>query len=134
MARTSAVCAVIGVYGYTVMAVAFVIAVAGVSMETVLSYELVFFPAVMVGTFLAFPLFAVATLVTGVRSRLVGILLGTPAVIFVANVLSGPSAESIFVVLVALVLIYGPIGYLLRGDDVSAERTPAQSDTSIGND
>lgn len=131
LARASALFAAIGVIGYIVMAVVYVAAVAGLPESTVDSLTPVFLPAVLAGTLLAFPLFAVATLVTGARSRTVGVLLGAPAVIFVANVLSGPSAESIFGVLVALVVVYGSIGYLLRADGVSADQTPTPTDTSV---
>lgn len=131
LARASALFAAIGVIGYLVMAVIFAAAVAGLPESTVEALTPVFLPAVLAGTFLAFPLFGVTTLVTGARSRTVGVLLGAPAVIFVANVLSGPSAESIFVVLVALVLVYGSIGYLLRADGVSADQTSTPTETSV---
>lgn len=131
LARVSAFFAGVGVYGYAIMAVMFAAAVAAVPMSTVLSFKLVFFPAVLAGTFLAFPLFAVAGLLTGAYSRTVAILLGTPPVIFVVNVLTGSSPESIFGVLVALVLVFGTIGFLLRTDGGSVERTSSPTETSV---
>lgn len=131
LARASAFFAGIGVVGYAVMAVVHLAAVAGLPESTVDSLTPVFLPAVLAGTLLAFPLFAVGGLLTGAYSRTVAILLGTPTLIFVANVLSGPSPESILGVVLALVFVYATIGYLLRTDSVAADRTPTTTDTSV---
>ncbi len=131
LARICALAAVIGVYGYAVMGVAFAAAVGGLPMDTVESYQIVFLPAVLVGTLLAFPLFAIAGLLTGAYSRTVSVLLAASPVIFVINVLTGPNPESIFGVLVALTVVYGTLGYLLPKDDISSERVDTPTDPSV---
>lgn len=131
VAKACAVFATIGVVGYLVMAVVFLAGVAGLPEATIDSLTPVFLPGVLAGTLLAFPLYAVAGLLTGAYARPVSLLLGAPPLIFIGNVLSGPSAESIFVVLVALVLVFGTTGYLLRADGMSAARTSTTTDTSV---
>lgn len=131
LARVSAFFAGVGVYGYAVMAVIFAAGVAGLPESIAASYEPVFFPAVLAGTFLAFPLFAVAGLLTGAYSRGTSILLGAPPVIFVVNVLTGPSAESIFGVVVALIVVFGMIGYQLQRGGVTTDQTHSPADTSV---
>lgn len=131
LARACAFFAAIGVIGYAVMTVVFAAAVGGLSESTVESLTPVFLPPVLVGSLIAFPLFAVTTLLTGAYSRPVGLLLAAPALIFVANVLTGGTATSIFAVLIALVVVFGTIGYSLRADSASAERTKSAAQTSV---
>lgn len=123
LGRVSAALAVIGVLGYGVMTVLFAAAALGVLPESTLEgLTPVFLPGVLVGTFLAFPVAAVGSLLADVQPRAVGVLLFAPPVIFVTNVLTGSNPESIFGVLVALILLYGTLGYLLRSGAPSTER------------
>lgn len=123
LGRVSAALAVIGVLGYGVMTVLFAAAALGVLPESTLEgLTPVFLPGVLVGTFLAFPVAAVGSLLADVQPRAVGVLLFAPPVIFVTNVLTGSNAESIFGVLVALILLYGTLGYLLRTGTPATER------------
>lgn len=131
LARASALFAGIGIFGYTLMAVTHVAAVAGIPDSTLEPFVPVFFLPVLVGTFVAFPLFAATSLLTGAYSRPISILLVAPPVTFVVNVLTGPSAESILGVVVALVVVFATIGYLLRTDGGSVDRPPSPTDTSV---
>lgn len=116
LTRAAAVCAVIGAVGYGVMGVVSLALFADLVAGSLDSLAQFFLPPVLVGTALSFPLFAIASLWTGVHSRPVGVLLFAPPAIFVANVASGPAPETILVVVVALALVWGTIGYLLRNE------------------
>lgn len=122
LGRICAVLTVIGVLGYGVMTVIYVAAALGALPEITLEgLTPVFLPGVLVGTLLAFPSVAVGSLLADVQPRAVGVLLFAPPIIFVTNVLTGSNAESIFGVLVALIFVYGALGYLLRTATPSTE-------------
>ncbi len=131
LARAGAITAVIGVFGYAVMTVLFASAVVSVPMSSLEPLQPVFFLPMLVGTFLAFPLFAVAGILTGAYSRVVSVLLAAPTVIFVANVITGTGATSIFAVQIALIIVFGATGYLLRVDGASVDGRSATTDTTV---
>lgn len=132
LGRICAVLVAIGVFGYVVMAVLYAAAsLGGLPESTLEGLAPVFLPGVLVGTLLAFPAVAVGCLLADIQPRAVGVLLFAPPVVFVANVLTGPNPESIFGVLVALILVFGTLGYLLRTASPGRERTqPAPGPTA----
>lgn len=124
LGRACALVAAIGAFGYLFMGVVYGAAVGPIAMSSLEPLEPIFLLTILAGTLLAFPLFAVAGVLTGAYSRLVSGLLVLPPVIFVVNVATGTTPESIFGVVVALILVFGTTGYLL--DDADSEGRGAQ--------
>lgn len=127
MARAGAVFAVIGAVAFGVLALASLIAyVNGGGVGDLAVPFIYLFPGITTGSLLAFSSFSVASLRGDSHSRVVGILLLVPSLIFVTNffvipliVGTGPNPpEIIFAVTTALALVMFAIGYLLRTGDV----------------
>lgn len=132
LSRAGLLFTVIGIVGYVVMTALSVAVFTNIVAGELESYAILFLPLVAVGSFLAFPLIAIAILRSGVYSRTVGVLLFGPTAIFLANVLTGGNSPwSLVAVIVAQIVVYGTIGYLLRTDGVSEQRAPSPTDTSV---
>lgn len=126
--RVGAVFVAIGLVGYLIMTVGVLAIFSGVPESDLEPLEPVFLPMMLVGSVLTFPLFGLASLRVGNHSRAVGALLIGQTIVFGANVASPSSAEVVFVVLVALVLINLGVGYLLG--DVSGRLDDENVDPS----
>lgn len=121
LSRGGAVCAVIGVVVFTILAgLSVYYYTAAVPLEDI--DTAVFIPGVIIGSVLGFVLFSAAVLRTDVYPRLVGILLLVPATLVVTNILrfiAGYEAATItLAVVVGDALAMLAIGYLLRTGSV----------------
>lgn len=123
LSRAGAVFTVIGILGYAVMGVLSLADYVGVLGTGFESYAIVFFPPVLVGSLLTFPLFGVASLRSNAHSRTLGLLLPGPTLLFVANMLTPTPPSVVLVVVSGLVVVCFGIGYVVRTEDVTAGRT-----------
>lgn len=114
LVRAAVVFVGLGLVGYVIMTVGVLVIFAGVPEEALSPLQPVFVPLMAVGTALPFPLFGFACFVSDARSRNLAVLLVTPTLLFVANVLTPATAEVVLLVLVGLLLANFAIGYHLR--------------------
>ncbi len=123
LARAAAAFTVIGILGYGVMSVVSFAAFAGFLGSELETIAPLFLPVVLIGTLLTFPLMSAASFRTDTYSQPVNILLLAPPVIFLVNVFTPTPAEVVFVIVVALIIVYVTLGYRLRTEARSSGYT-----------
>lgn len=136
LSRAGAVFAVIGVVTFSVMAVAALVYNAGIPAGEFDAISAFFIPGVLLGSVLGFVSFGVASLRTGVHTRILGLLLLVPAVLVVTNLLRFAAGNESATVTLGIVLgdalAMLAIGYLLRNESVLAARQEVETSRNLG--
>lgn len=121
-ARLGGICAAVGAVGYVVMsgvALGFFLELTGSELE---AYFPVFLPVMVIGSFVAFPVFSVICLRSGTFSRGLAVLLAIPPIVVVVNIVSSSEPFILIGIDGALAVMMVAIGYRLRAESSVSDR------------
>lgn len=125
LSRAGAICGVIGVVTFAVMAILVFVDISGIMAGVYEPLGAFFIPGVIIGSVLGFGAFSVATFRTQVHSRTFGVLLLLPPILVLSNILrfiAGNTSETVtlgIVIADALALLI--IGFYLRSQSTFAQ-------------
>lgn len=129
LSRVGAICAVIGVLTFAVMAILVFFEISGIVTGVYEPIGAFFIPGVIIGSVLGFVAFSVATFRTQVHSRTFGVLLLVPPILVLSNIIrfvAGNSSETVtLIIVIADALSILMIGYYLRSKSTFARSKEA---------